>query len=53
MSEHSPLEDAVANLILLAQVHGITLDDLIAMLESGASVRDIVVALRPHDQQCA
>ena len=40
-------------LILLAEVQGITLDDLIGMLDSGASVADIVVALSPHDSHCA
>jgi hypothetical protein len=49
--ERTPLENAVAKVILLAQVQGITLDDLIAMLESGASMADILVALSPHEQQ--
>ena len=53
MAERTALENAVGKLILLAEVHGITLDDLIAMLESGASVPDIVVALNPHGRQCA
>ena len=46
--ERTPFENAVAKLILLAEVHGVTIDDLIAMLNSGASVKDIVVALSPH-----
>jgi hypothetical protein len=46
--ERTPVENAVAKLISLAEVHGVTIDDLIAMLNSGASVKDIVVALSPH-----
>ncbi len=49
----TPLKNAVAKVVLLAQVQGITLDDLIAMLESGASVTDIVVDLSPPERQCA
>ena len=53
MAERSPLDNAVGKLILLAEVHGMTIDDLIEMLNSGASVSDIVVALNPHGRQCA
>ena len=53
MAERKPFENAVGKLILLAEVHRIILNDLIAMLESGASVPDIVVALNPHGRQCA
>jgi hypothetical protein len=53
MAERTPLENAVAKLILLAEVRGITLDDLIAMLDSGASITDIMVALSAHERQCA
>jgi hypothetical protein len=49
----TPLENAMAQLILLAEVQGVTLDDLIEMLDSGASVADIVVALSLHERQCA
>lgn len=49
MAERTPLENAVAKLVLLAEVQGITLNDLIEMLDSGASVANIVVALSPHE----
>ncbi len=49
----TPLENAIAKPILLAEVQGITLDDLIQILDSGASVADIVIALSPHERQCA
>ena len=45
MAERALFEDAVQKLILLAEVHGMTIDDLIAVMESGATVSDIVVAL--------
>ena len=48
MAERTALEKPVAKLILLAEVYGLTIDDLIEMLNSGASVPDIVVALNPH-----
>ena len=48
MEERTLLEAAVAKVILLAEVQGMTIDDLIEMLDSGASVADILVALRPH-----
>ena len=53
MAQRTPLENAVEKLILLAEVHGMTIDDLIEMMDSGASVADIVVALNPHQRQCA
>ena len=53
MAERTALENAVEKLILLAEVHGMTIDDLIEMLDSGASVPDLVVALNPHHRQCA
>ncbi len=53
MAERTPLENAVAKLILMAEVQGMTIDDLLAMMESGASVADIVLALSPHGRQCA
>jgi uncharacterized protein YidB (DUF937 family) len=53
MAERTALENAVGKLILLAEVHGMNVDDLIEMLDSGASVPDIVVALNPHGRQCA
>jgi hypothetical protein len=53
MVERTPLENAVAKLILLAEVQGMSIDDLIALMESGASVADIVLALSPHGRQCA
>ena len=52
MTERTSLENAMSKLILLAEVQGISLDDLIEMLVSGASVKDIVVALSPHSM-CA
>ena len=45
MAERTALENAVGKLILLAEVYGLTIDDLIEMLNAGASVADIVVAL--------
>ena len=53
MAERTPLENAVAKLILMAELQGMTIDDLIGMMESGASVADIVLALIPHGRQCA
>jgi len=53
MAERAALENAVGKLILLAEVHGMTIDDLIEMLNLGASVADIVVALNPHSRKCA
>jgi len=53
MAERTILENAVARLMLLAEVHGLTLDDLVEMLDAGASVADIVVALSPHKRQYA
>ena len=53
MAQRTALENAVAKLILLAEMHGMTIDDLIAMMDSGASIADIVVALNPHGRQCA
>jgi hypothetical protein len=53
MAERIALENAVGKLILLAEVHRMTIDDLIEMLNSGASVPDIVVALNLHGRQCA
>ena len=47
MAERTALEKAFAKLTLLAEAYGITLDDLIEMMNSGASVSDIVVALNP------
>jgi hypothetical protein len=48
MAERTPLENAVAKLVLLAEVHGITIDELIEMMNSGATVMDILFALSPH-----
>jgi hypothetical protein len=53
MAERTALENAVGKLILLAEAYGITLDDLIEMMDSGASVSDLMVALNPHGRQCA
>jgi len=51
--KQNQLEKAIARLVLLAEVQGMTIDDLIAMMESGASVSDIVIALSPHQRLCA
>ena len=48
MTEQTPLENSISRVVLLAEAQGISIDDLIEMLSSGASVRDIVVALNPH-----
>ncbi len=53
MAEQTPLENAVAKLILLAEVRGMTIDDLIEMLNSGASVADVLTALSPQGRPCA
>jgi|GraSoiStandDraft_44_1057316.scaffolds.fasta_scaffold246298_2 hypothetical protein len=53
MAERTALENAVEKLILLAEVHGITIDDLIVLIDSGASIADLVVALNPHHRKCA
>ncbi len=53
MAERTALENAVGKLILLAEAYGITLDDLIEMMDWGASVSDLVVALNPHGRQRA
>ena len=53
MAERTALENAVAKLILLAEVYGMTIDDLIEMMDSGASVSDLMVALNPHGRQRA
>jgi hypothetical protein len=53
MARQTSLESAVAKLVVLAQVQGITIEDLLDLLDSGASVTDIVVALSPHDNQYA
>jgi len=53
MTDLTAFENAMGKLILLADVYGLTIDDLIEMLNAGASVADIVVALNPHRRQCA
>jgi hypothetical protein len=53
MAERTALENAVGKLVLLAEAYGITLDDLIEMMDSGGSVSDLVVALNPHGRQRA
>ena len=53
MAERTALENTVGKLILLAEAYGITLDDLIEMMDSGASVSDLMVAFNSHGRQRA
>jgi hypothetical protein len=48
MAERPPLENAVGKLVLLAEVRGITIKDLMDMIAAGASIADLVVALDSH-----
>jgi hypothetical protein len=48
VAERTPLENAVVKLILLSEVYGIAIDDLIEMLNSGATVMDILFTLSRH-----
>jgi len=46
MAHQASLETAIAKLAALAQAKGISIDELIEMLNSGASVADILAALK-------
>jgi len=45
MPDPPPIEETVAKLVLLAKARGLGIDDLIEMLNSGASMADMVKAL--------
>jgi hypothetical protein len=53
MANERSIEQTVAKLILLAEAQGMTIEDLLEMLESGASVADVALALCPRRNRCA
>jgi hypothetical protein len=47
MDSPSPVEQTIAKLALLAKEHGLSVDDLIEMLNSGVSMADLLRCLTP------
>jgi len=50
VTHQTPIDTAVAKLAALAQAKGISIDELIEMLKSCASVADILAALNTREK---